>query len=120
MKKIIQPKHTLIEKIALQLAATWYETGRSQGLTSKHKSARKYAAANLEKFIPKAVEMCLKMLGPDSNATEEMKQEIYSALLERHNDPELNQYLPNVDVKKAIELSEMIEKKKVINIKGLN
>lgn len=120
MKKIIQPKHTLIEKIAGELAAVWYETGRSQGLTSKHKNARAYAKANLEKFIPKAVECCLKMLEPDSNATEDMKREIYEALMERHNDEELNQYLPNIDVKKAIELSDQMEKKKVINIKGLN
>jgi len=120
MKKIIQPKHILIEQIAGELAATWYEVGRSQGLTSKHKNARTYAKANLEKFIPKAVELCLKMLEPNSNATEEMKREIYEALMERHNDEELNQHLPNFDVKRAIELAEEMEKKKVIDIKGLN
>lgn len=117
MKKIIQPKHTLIEKIALELAATWYEIGRSQGLTSKHKNARKYAAANLEKFIPKAVEHCLEMLRPNSNATEAMKAEIYEALMERHNDEGLCSVLPNIDVKRSIELAEQIEKSKVVNIK---
>lgn len=120
MKKIITPRNTLIEKTAGELAAAWYEIGRSQGLTSKHKNARKYAKANLEKFIPKAVELLLQMLEPHSNATEEMKAEIYEALMERHNDPELCAVLPNVDVKRALELAEQMEKQKVINIKGLN
>lgn len=120
MKKIVTPTHTLIEKTALELAATWYEIGRSQGLTSKHKNARKYAKANLEKFIPNAIEILLQMLVPNSNATEAMKAEIYEALMERHNDPELCAVLPNIDVKKALELSDQMEKRKVINIKGLN
>ena len=60
------------------------------------------------------------MLKPTSNATEEMKSQIYEAMCQRHNDEELNQVLPNFDVKRAIELAEQIEKKKVIDIKGLN
>ncbi len=120
MKKIIQPKHTLIEQIALSLAAEWYCIGRSQGLTSICKNEREYSRKNLERFIPMAVQKCLEMLKPDSNATEEMKKQIYEALMERHDDEELNQYLPNFDVKRAIELAEQMEKKKIINIKGLN
>lgn len=110
--KIVTPTHTLIEKVAIELAATWYEIGRAQGLTSKHKTAKAYAAANLEKFIPKAVEHLLDMLGPNSNATPEMKEEIYAALQERINDPGLCEVMPNVDVKKALELAEQMERKK--------
>lgn len=112
MKKVLTPTSTLIETIAGQLAATWYEVGRGQGLTSKHKTARAYAAANLEKFIPKAVELCLEMLGPNSTSTPEMKEEIWEALQERLNDPELLLYRPNVDVKKVIEQLEIMERKK--------
>ena len=120
MKKILTPTNTLIEETAAQLAAEWYCIGRSQGLTSVCKNEREYAKKNLERFIPKAVEYLLEMLKPDSNATEEMKSQIYEAMCQRHNDEELNQVLPNFDVKRAIELAEQMEKKKVIDIKGLN
>lgn len=116
MKKIVTPQSTLIETVAAQLAATWYEIGRGQGLTSKYKNARAYAKANLEKFIPKAVEILLEMLKPTSNCTPEMREEIYEALMERHNDPELNAVMPNIDVKKVLELADLAEKKKVVNI----
>ncbi len=114
--KIVQPKHVLIEKIAVELAAVFYEAGRSTGLSSKHKNARSYARANFEKFIPKAVEYCLEMLKPHSNVTEEARMEIYEALMERHNDPELCEVLPNIDVNKLITLIDAEEKKKVITI----
>lgn len=114
--KIVQAKHVLIEQIALQLAATFYEVGRGQGLTSKYKNAKAYAKANLEKFIPKSVEYCLEMLKEHSNATPEMKEAIYDALMERHNDPELNTYRPNFDVKAIIAQIDAIEKRKQIVI----
>ena len=116
MKKIITPISTIIETVAGQLAATFYEVGRGQGLTSKHKSARAYAKANFEKFIPKAVEYCIEMLKPTSNVTEEARMEIYKALMERHNDPELCSTMPNIDVKKLIALIDMHEKQKIITI----
>jgi hypothetical protein len=79
----------LIEKVAAELAGTWYEVGRGQGMTSKYKSARAYARANIEKFVPKAVEILIDMLGkPDT--PEIMKAEIYEALMERINDPDLH------------------------------
>lgn len=112
MKKIITPTSTLIETIAGQLAATWYEIGRGQGLTSKWPNARAYASANFEKFIPNAVECCLEMLKPTSNATPEMREEIYEALMERHNDPELNIVMPNIDVNKVIEALKVMERNK--------
>ncbi len=82
------PRYTVIEKTALQLAAVFYEAGRSSGMTSKHKNARSYARANLEKFIPKAVEILLGMLN-NPNTPKIMKDEILGAYLERANAPGL-------------------------------
>ena len=110
--KIIQPKHVLIEQVALSLAATWYDVGRSQGLTSKYKTQKAFAKANLERFIPNAVSILLEMLKSTSNATPEMREEVYEALQERHNDPELMKYRPNIDVNKVIEIVAEMERKK--------
>jgi hypothetical protein len=79
----------LIEQTALQLAANLYEIGRSQGMTSKYKTARDYAKANVEKFIPLAVNHLIEalsgnVLGPDQ------KDLIYQAIMERTNDAELS------------------------------
>lgn len=112
MKKVLTPTSTLIEVVAGQLAATWYEIGRGQGLTSKYPNARAYASANLERFIPAAVDCCLEMLKPTSNVTQECREEVYEALMERHNDPELCKLMPNIDIKKVIEQLEVIERKK--------
>lgn len=114
-RKIIQPKHVLIETIARELAAVFYEVGRGQGLTSKYKNAKAYAHANLEKFIPKAIEHCIRMLG-QNNLPQEAKEEIYEALMERHNDPELQTVMPNIDVVKLIEAAGIKEKETVITI----
>ena len=56
-KNLITPQSLLIEKTALELAAVFYEAGRSSGLTSVCKNAKQYAKRNVEKFIPKAVEL---------------------------------------------------------------
>jgi hypothetical protein len=89
-KKLLwKPNSTaIIEKTAGAMAATWYEVGRSQGMTSKFKSARAYARANLEKFIPVALQHLLSMLSR-SDISEHVKQEIYEAYIERANDPDL-------------------------------
>jgi len=86
--KTVIPKYTVIEKTAGELAACFYEAGRSSGLTSKHKNARAYAKANIERFIPKAVEILTTMLG-QNNIADLAKQEIYEALMERANAPGL-------------------------------
>jgi len=106
-KKIQNPSSILFETVAGQLAATFYEVGRSQGMTSVHKNARAYARANIEKFLPKAIEYCIDMLArPDIN--EEMKQMIYDALQERANDPSNItstdvRGLPALDIKKLLD-----------------
>lgn len=93
MSKVIKPESEIIEQTALQLAATFYEIGRGQGLTSKYKNARLYAKANFEKFIPKALDVLHEMLG-NSSTSEDQKELIYTALIERANDPSLNSIFP--------------------------
>lgn len=90
---IKSPKYNLIEKVAGELAGTFYEIGRSQGLTSQCKNARAFAKKNLEKFIPKAIEYLLAQLN-DPAISLLIKEEIYEALIERHNDPTLNYLIP--------------------------
>lgn len=89
------PKNVVIERTALELACAWYEIGRSQGMTSKWHDAKSYARANFTKFIPKAVELLIDMLGrSDIHAL--MKAEIFEGLSERFNDPELCAAMPNI------------------------
>lgn len=111
-KKLITPQSVLIEETARNLATTFYEVGRSQGLTSKCKNAKEYARKNLERFIPRAVDILIDMLKPTSNCTDEMRMLIYEAFQERHNDPDLVSILPNVDVRKVLALREEMERKK--------
>jgi hypothetical protein len=90
--KVIKPRNILIEKVAGELAATWFEAGLNTPgmdmLRKKYKNnPRLYARRNLEKFIPTAVNILIGMLGPNSNATPEMKEEIYDELIDRINDP---------------------------------
>lgn len=87
------PKHTVIERTAAELAATFYEAGRSSGMTSQFKTPRAYAKHYLEMYISKAVELLTEMLG-NPTLPDLMKQEIYDALLERVNDPQLNAKFP--------------------------
>lgn len=116
--KIVTPRYDLVERVAGQMAAAFYEVGRSQGLQSVHKTPKAYAKANLEKFIPNAVSTLMEMLKPTSNCTPEMREEIYEALMERHNDPTLTSILPNIDVNKAIEIAENNMRNKVIEIRS--
>lgn len=103
---LLTPRSTLIEKTALEFAAVWYDVGRSQGLKSKHKTARHFAAHNFIKFIPRAIEHLIDILNNPHSAPE-MKQEIYSALMERIHDVDNNALfdnrLPNVDLTKVID-----------------
>lgn len=88
-RKLIKPESILIEQTALELAAVYYEAGRSSGLQSKHKNARAFAKANVSTFIPKAVELLMDMLA--NQATPQAQRDaIYDAFLERSNDVELS------------------------------
>lgn len=97
------PKHFLLFETAGSLAAAWYEVGRSQGLKSKWPNARLYAKNNLEKFVPKAIEYFITMLG-NPTFPDIAKKEIYDALMEAHSDPKLKtgNELPDIDVKKIL------------------
>lgn len=104
--KLASPRTSLIEKTALEFAATFYEVGRSQGMTSRHKSARHYAAHNFIKFIPRAVEHLIDILN-QPNATPAMKHEIWTALQERIHDKDVvaafDNKLPDVDLTKVLD-----------------
>lgn len=104
----IKPSHILIEQTALEFAAVYYEAGRSTGLTSKFKDARAFAKANWPKFIPRVVDHFLDMLN-NPKYNKHVKDTIFEALMERHNDPTLNAVnpaLPDIDVKKVLALQE--------------
>lgn len=111
-----EPKSSLIEKTAASLATEFYEIGRQQGLTSKHKTHQAYARANLEKFIPKAIEHLIVMLGnPDFSPM--LKEEIYDALMDRHNNPEFNDgvtNIPDLDAAKLSDLLSLYEKQRIV------
>lgn len=111
MLKNKAPKHDVIELTAARLAGEWYNIGRAQGMTSKYKSDVKYAKAMFEKFVPKAVEHLTAMLGMPT-VSEHMKNEIYEAILERVNDPELQavhkiETLPDIDIKKLLDITPL-------------
>lgn len=88
-KNLITPHSLVIEKTALELAALYYEAGRSSGLTSKHKDARAFARANVSQFIPKAVELLMDIVSKDSTP-QDQRDMILDAFLERSNDTELS------------------------------
>lgn len=122
-RKIIQPKHVLLEKVAGALAATWFEAAANTPLMNleRHKynnDPRKFAKQNLEKFIPQALDILIGMLGRPDIAME-LKEEIYDMLQDRINDPTNITSadftgLPDIDAKKLVELGTT-QTEKVIN-----
>ena len=85
-RQLKDPSSVLIEVVAGTLCATWYEIGRSQGLKSKYKTTKAYVNANVEKFIPKAIEHLIDQLN-NPFISHENKELIYDALSDRVNDP---------------------------------
>lgn len=104
----VPKKSHIIEDTALQFAAIYYEAGRSTGLTSKYKNAREFAKNNVEKFVPKVVQHFIEILN-NPTFPKDAKEEIFQALMERHNDPTLKtgNELPDIDVKKLIDIVEL-------------
>jgi hypothetical protein len=118
MAKIVKPLNPLIFKVAGELAATWYEIGRSQGLKSKWKTPKQYAYNNLEKFVPKAIEHLLDILSNPS-FPDLAKAEIYEALIDPINDKDLmdgTSQLDNIQAKKLDEIVKEYEKRKLPEI----
>ena len=90
--RLLKPRDILIEKVAGELAATWFEAAQNtpemNTLRKKYRNdPRRYARMNLEKFIPKAVETLISCL-QSPRLSVEAKEEIYNAILDRTNDPE--------------------------------
>lgn len=114
MIKQSAPKLALIEHVAAELAATFYEVGRSQELKSRHKNARAYALNNLERFVPHAIKHLLEQLNSPS-VSAESKEEIWEALQERMNDPTAQALaqassahsLPDIDIAKLIPVKDL-------------
>lgn len=94
--KLIKPESTLIEKTALELAASFWEIGRGQGLKSKYKDAKSYAKAYVVKFIPKAVDVLMDILA-NPQTPEAQRLAVYDAFLERANDKDLSNTIPVFD-----------------------
>lgn len=114
-KKIIKPLNPLIYKVAASMAAELYEVGRSQGMQSRHKTPRAYAKANLEKFVPLAIKHLLSMLKSTSNCSEHMRQEIYKALTDPINDPNLMEAKVDTDLNMSFILDQKkFEKMKIL------
>lgn len=88
-KKIVKPINPLIYKTAGEFAAVFFEAGRSSGMTSKFKTHKGYVNKYIERFIPIAVKTLIEMLKPTSNCSEFMRMEVYEALMDPVNDPEL-------------------------------
>lgn len=95
-RKLIKPESTLIEKTALELAATFYEIGRGQGLTSKYKNPKAYAKRHVKEFIPKAVELLMDIMA-NPKTPQAQRDAIYDAFLERANDVDLANTIPIFD-----------------------
>lgn len=94
--EIVTPATNLIEKLAGELAATWFEVARSSGhvVQGYGNNARKFAKDNLESFVPFAIKHCMEMLNNpsfDQNA----KMMIYEALMKRTNDEEMRKLFPS-------------------------
>lgn len=93
--KLVKPMNPLIWNTAASMCAEWFEIALSSGLPrgkyvgKGDKPIRMFVKDKIEIFVPMAISILLDMLKPTSNCTEHMRQEIYSALMDPVNDPEL-------------------------------
>lgn len=92
------PKFTIIEKVAGEFAGVFYDAARASGVPSQYRSAKHFARAKFTVFIPKAVEILTGMLDRQ-DLPDLMKAEIYDALIERANDPNLKNLIAAPDGK---------------------
>lgn len=111
------PKFDVVEHTALQFALTFYEAARSSGMKSKYKTARLWALHNYIKFIPKALDTLIDMLSRN-DIHDNVKQKIHEAIIERTNDPVVNQVFPKENVIPEIDLKKILDHspEKPINI----
>jgi hypothetical protein len=89
------PIDPLIFQTAADMAAVWFETALSSGLPrGKYvgrgdKPIKMFVADHLEKFIPIAISILIDMLKPTSNCNHEMRENIYAAITNPVNDPDM-------------------------------
>lgn len=108
MSKLNLPKFDVVEYTALEFALVFYEACRNQGMKSKHKTARLFALHNYQRFIPKALEYLIDILGKEG-IHDNVKEKIYIAIQERVNDPEVNSVLPSENVIPELDLKKILE-----------
>lgn len=93
--EIVTPSTGMVEKIAMEYAACWYEAARSSGLKpDKYKTARSFARAKFDGFIPEVVKNLITMLG-NPKLPPDQKMMIYDELMKRANDPEARKIFPS-------------------------
>lgn len=85
----------LIWNTTASFAAVWFEAALSSGLDrGKYvgrgdKPIRMFVKDHVEKFLPMTISILIDMLKPTSSCNEHMRAEIYEALMDPVNDPEL-------------------------------
>lgn len=112
------PRFDVIEHMALQFACVWYEAALSSGLKpSKYKTTRLWALHNYMKFLPKAIETAVDMLSRN-DIHENVKERIHEAIIERTNDPVVNQVFPKENIIPELDLKKILDHspEKPINI----
>ena len=115
-KKLVIPANPLIYRTALQYAAVFYEAGRSSGLTSQYKTPEAFAKRYIERFIPMVIKNFMELLKPHSGITEHMRAEIYDALIDPINDPNLMKAKVNTDLNfELLEEQRKFNKLKILN-----
>ncbi len=115
-KKIVIPANPLIYRTALSYAAVFYEAGRSSGLTSQYKTPEAFAKRYIERFIPMVIKNFMELLKPHSGITEHMRAEIYDALMDPVNDPNLMKAKVNTDLNfELLEEQRKFNKLKILN-----
>lgn len=93
--EIVTPTTGMIERMAMEYAATWWEAARSSGLKpGKYKTARQFAKAKFEGFIPEVVKNLITMLGNPSLPPDQ-KMMIYDELMKRANDSDARKIFPS-------------------------
>lgn len=94
-KKLIKPMNPLIWNTTAEFAAVWFEAALSSGLArgkyvgSGDRPIRMFVKDHIEKFLPMTISILIDMLKPTSNCTPHMREEIYHALMDPVNDPDL-------------------------------
>ncbi len=95
MNKSKVPIDPLIFQTAADFAAVWVDAAFSSGLKrGKYvgrgdKPVKMFVADHIEKFIPLAISILIEMLKPTSNCSKEMRDRIYTALMNPVNDPDM-------------------------------